>query len=911
MAKQHFYSRVPARVSMFNRTDGFDTFAHSEGLQREFIERELSAVYENKLGKNDVEAVRKGQMPLVYSQCRLRSGSVVQSCVRYLPKDYTGERSAYLCHSLILTEEESDTLLQGKDLALINPEMFETDPDSFGFTSPEAVANNQYPEKAYTPIPAPDPKELTERYDPEQIKGFILALLCVLCAKGKPIFFRLPGEDQMESDEALRFISSVLSVIPFHLRKGISFVSYITDPAQYPNVKIKCVSTRCSDVPAAKGVFLDFGTGLTMGLPVVEASVNAPVNFLYSLLSDTAMRNEFLLFIDNAVKTVPSLERMNLKHLSDLVFLFGGASGLFSIQTVLPTDAQVYDFLCVFEKYRNALSGEYRRNVYKCLERYPQRHEAIPKNIFAKVSRMYPTEMHGAKRVVMNAVLELIHTDIMRDKLFTFLKNNYTGEDPDIRTIINEDLCRVFYGGFLQPQILEFFSTHFGEEPENIQDMVFDKLLLTIRTEAIQPKILAFIDTNYAILTPSQKQRFYKTAYEMLPECDGLTVTLIRLINTKIVTESETMKQEAAEKLTGALEADYRKKEHKLLPMLCAEHGFCCDVAAWLALGQWKTRKIFGEFIQLLANMDVVSKTELLTHILGSVAKSDETAVSQLLPLAGAIYENVGTKTNLYALLEADELIKTKLRSACKPFADLVQEELLHPAMANRLTDVFNTKLQNDGIARITQYASENSYLAKTEQYGWILTFQKMCTGIRQGDGSTVFQCLRVLPNDRAVQQDMGLYLKVHLLDWENQNAEQAMLCEMCCNVLLKDILLTEQLYTAGKAFYTQQILDKNPKMAAAKANATAACSAAEQIVKYTSVACKTDADTVQKLCREDSGLEQFLLAFYADYGKHAAKWIGMHFDQIPTELATRVGQVLQAAKPKSSSVFGKLLGKK
>ena len=110
MAKQHFYSRVPAKMSMYNRADGYDTFAHSQGLAREFVEKELSAVYENKLSKNDMEAVRKGQMPRVYSQSCLRSGETVQSCVTYLPRDYTGERSAYLCHSLILTRQEQEDL---------------------------------------------------------------------------------------------------------------------------------------------------------------------------------------------------------------------------------------------------------------------------------------------------------------------------------------------------------------------------------------------------------------------------------------------------------------------------------------------------------------------------------------------------------------------------------------------------------------------------------------------------------------------------------------------------------------------------------------------------------------------------------------------------------------------------------
>ena len=62
MAKQHFYSRVPARGSLYNRSDGFDTFAHSQGLSRDFVERELSAVYENKLTKQDAEAVRTGKV---------------------------------------------------------------------------------------------------------------------------------------------------------------------------------------------------------------------------------------------------------------------------------------------------------------------------------------------------------------------------------------------------------------------------------------------------------------------------------------------------------------------------------------------------------------------------------------------------------------------------------------------------------------------------------------------------------------------------------------------------------------------------------------------------------------------------------------------------------------------------------
>lgn len=75
---------------MYNRSDGFDTFAQSEGLEREFVERELAAVFENKLHKNDVALVRRDGMPPVYTQCCTKSGVLVQNCIRYLPLDYTG-----------------------------------------------------------------------------------------------------------------------------------------------------------------------------------------------------------------------------------------------------------------------------------------------------------------------------------------------------------------------------------------------------------------------------------------------------------------------------------------------------------------------------------------------------------------------------------------------------------------------------------------------------------------------------------------------------------------------------------------------------------------------------------------------------------------------------------------------------
>ena len=81
MAYQHFYSRVPARISLYNKTDGFDTFAHSAALPDEFILGELSPIYRDKLQNHDIGKIRRGEVSPIYSQYTTPSGYTVQSAL--------------------------------------------------------------------------------------------------------------------------------------------------------------------------------------------------------------------------------------------------------------------------------------------------------------------------------------------------------------------------------------------------------------------------------------------------------------------------------------------------------------------------------------------------------------------------------------------------------------------------------------------------------------------------------------------------------------------------------------------------------------------------------------------------------------------------------------------------------------
>lgn len=909
MAKQHFYSRVPARGSLYNRSDGFDTFAQSEGLTREFVERELSVVYENKLGKQDAEAVRTGKMPVVYSQSCLRSGSLVQSCISYLSKDYTGERSAYLCHSLILSEEEKQKVFSGRENALLNPKMFVSDGNAFDFATQPAIAD--YPEKEYVPGKAGDPKTLTSQYEQDTIKGFLFALLSVLCAKGKTVFFKMPCEDAEVSLEAVKFMDMIASVIPYHLRKDISFVSYVTDPAQHSHIKIKCVSADCPEALLSKGIFIDLRTDLMTGMPAADTIAKIPVNFFYSLLEDATTRNEFLLFVDTAVKAVPELEKLNTKTLSDLVFLFGGASGLYDQEKVLPTDDDVLTFLTSYEKYRAALDEERRRNAYKCLERYPRRHVAIPKNIFAKLTRLYTAEVPSAKRIVMNVVLEMIHTDVMRDKLFTFLKSNYADEDADMRRVITLDLCRVFYGGFLQMQILTFFGQNFANEPKEVQDAIFDKLMLTIRTVSIQEKILAFIADNYSLFTENQKQRLYETIYEMLPECDSLSAGLAKLLNTQMEKESAQRREETAKMLAALLAADYKKKEHKLMALLCAEPGFCQDVVIALAFGVWNTRKICEEYIEDLCRKSLPEKTQQIVHILDLV--SDDSAAELLSRAVERIYAADAENTDLYLWMETGDLVKTEIAPRNKMLAEQISVKVIQPGVMHRLNDVFNLKLRKDGLQQMTQYAKQNPYLQNCAAYKSIATLRQLMEAVEICNAVSVFRQLAALIQDNGDNFLIADYLEANLLNWENQSPEQAALSQICCSVLKEGVFFSETMYIQCKSRYARTLVADDPALTGTKLTAAAANSAAELLLRYLAMACQEDETLQTIVCGSEERIANFLRAFSGDFGKNADKNVLAKLENVPEPLAEMVARLLDSTKPKAGGFLGKLFsfGKK
>lgn len=259
MALQHFYSRIPSRVSMFNKADSFDTFALSDGLSREFIERELSRIYENRPGLNESDFIRRGELPPAYCQITARSGELIQSCISFISKDYTGERSSYLVHSIVFSEEEKSKLLRSENERLLDKSAFLNNYDNFNVTDDNARPITDYPQKVDFARQIIGVEKVIDYYDANMLKRFIYTVLSIACGKGKNVFVILPDELSVFSDRALDLMESIMQILPFRLRDAVSFVTYTGDWAKYQSFKIKFLTKDNAQIPPAKGWILDFG----------------------------------------------------------------------------------------------------------------------------------------------------------------------------------------------------------------------------------------------------------------------------------------------------------------------------------------------------------------------------------------------------------------------------------------------------------------------------------------------------------------------------------------------------------------------------------------------------------------------------------------------------------------------------
>lgn len=765
MALQHFYSRVPARMSMFHKADGYDTFACSAGLDQSFIERELLPVCEDRLPASEADLARRGKLTPVYVQFCTSDGRLVQSCISYLPLDYTGERSSYLVHSLIYDAAETEQILSVPDGGMFPCGMFRTDLSEWDVTSAAARPDAEYPEAVYVSPAENDWQAVLSRISPENLNEVFCACLSALCGKNKTVFLCTDSDPADTSGEVLDFIRTLIRVIPYHLRPLLSFCTRVGETARTVGFRFRGVSAAAGNMQGVRGVRIDLAHGATFGISESESEQNAPLcSFFRSLYRNDSLRREFLIFTRDAVGKLPSLGAPTLKNLNDIVFLFRSGSGLYPEKTVLPNDDALLELLTVYEKYRDALPEEARMNMMRSLRRYAQAQTEIPKKIFTRVIRLYAGEPACVRHLILSVVLELIHTDTMRDRLFAFLKGIYDGEEETTKEEILHHLCSVFYGGFLQQQILAFFDRNFAAGHYENMDEIFEKLLLSIRTKAVQESVLGMLERYYPAFDGKLKERFFDAVLEHLPEGDALAGALLALADRRLPEEEDTLAGRFLTGLTQTVDREQKTENHPMLSLIVRTDGICARTVGDRILRKCSGKPVFTEYIHHLctaspeiAMLKLLDVRDRLSGLPGTVAKAfTETALRAI----DSNFSRVGLGDWIRAQNACEEWMTEHADSGTKAFADRLYAECLLPSVGRTACEVFTNPACGVTPECMADLLETHGDLQAYDACRTVLAAVRLRQAIADGEPMTILQCANGITGNATVMAGIAGWLQ-------------------------------------------------------------------------------------------------------------------------------------------------------
>lgn len=906
MALQHFYTRVPARVSMYDRTDGFDTFACSEGVSQELAQKELNAVCDQKLTPADGDAIRAGAMPPVYCRLLTRVGPAVQSCISYLPLDYTGERVSYMVHSLVLPTEEEDALLRSPDTGAMDITAFRTTPDGFDLTGPEAAPDRDYPTLAYAPAAGEAPDWLSE-YDAGTVKRLLLGLLMALCGKLKSVYVVANEPDGQNDAWMRRLIDALYQILPHYLRRQFTYVTRVSSASQYPGARLKGVLHSTDGMQLSKCAAIDLRGQTVQGVRKEEFEANREcVEHFYAMLTDSDLRRRFFDFCLYAVDAQSSFGECSLKKLSECVFLFRAGCGLYEEKQVLANDDRLLDMITLYDAAREALPTDMRVRLMHALDRYPAAHKEIPKKIFAKMTKVYPTEPEETQQVLLQMALELIHTDAMREKLFAFLRNAYEGQDAAGRLMIVQHLCGVFYGGFLQTQLLGFFGKVYRDSEPAAKDAILEKALLAIRTKALRTHLISFFEEIYPDMEEQARGLLYRTIAEQLPEGDELAQTLLAFVDRYMPRETVALRRDFSERLFRLLETEQHRSTHRLLPLLDSMDTWCGDLTAKQILGPWSSRKIYDEYIGILMKGGLSERMTTLRRLCALVPPTDKTRAQRLSDAVCASFAQVNLQTGLNGLLAAE----ADAQADENPWVGRIAARALAPMIARSLTDVFRLPRNESGKPSITveeliDYCKNDRVLHDSKAYGVLRVYTHFKSAAASGQLDQMLELCGALPQDPRRRAEIGAYA---LADESFLAAPGDATIALC---LLRSYLHTGA-YHADACFTASRASDVPPKQAM-----DADLSLAGQIFD---ILCRiyrsagASPEMKKALTAPGCGLRELMTSLQSTYGKSATRFLekltsGLSGDD--GHFALYCQSLLKEGKPSGGGLLGRLFGRK
>ncbi|MCM3763536.1 hypothetical protein [Neobacillus niacini] len=343
--QQQLYTRE--RGGIFSTSDGYDTIAISDGLDKSFVKKYLHPFCLYSAPKSLMASKQKDASlyPEAVTLFQPETGDLVIGQAVYVPADFTGERSTYFMHNYVIPASMKEEWLKNST-NLFQITEFATSYDvELGKVIPEkdAIGHGQRDILALKDV-------LLGRsgISEAQFKQLLFAVLTSIAGK-KKVFISLPTPLEDYSKDALQLLELIYVYLPYAHRRRLGAMTFTSEPETKNYIHVMFFepgTLNYADRSIEKQFIFDFAAGRISGVEI-EGQKHEYLDLAMEAFAHSERINHFMTFAEGALSGLPDEQKLELSSYYQLTDLY---------LTLVDSDASIYQrnkigFLYSLEKF--------------------------------------------------------------------------------------------------------------------------------------------------------------------------------------------------------------------------------------------------------------------------------------------------------------------------------------------------------------------------------------------------------------------------------------------------------------------------------------------------------------------------------------------------------------------------------
>ncbi|MFF2448943.1 hypothetical protein ACFVSW_17820 [Neobacillus sp. NPDC058068] len=319
--QQQMYTRE--RGGIFHATDGYDTIAISEGLDKAFVKKYLHPFCMYHAPQTLTERGEKDASlyPEAVTIFQPETGELVIGQSVFVPADFTGQRSTFFMHNYIIPEGmKDDWIKQPSRLFQLND--FKT---SYDIGLGKVLAERKAVGHGETDILSVkndllDVLGMTEVH----FKQLLYAVMSSIAGK-KKVFISLGVPVEQYSKYALQLLELIYLYLPYAHRRKLGALTFSSEPAgkNYLHVMFYEPGTlNVADRSIEKQFIFDFAGGGRISGVDIDGQEHEYLDFALHHFSESMRIDEFLTFAEMALSGLSGEQKLELASYYQLTAIY-------------------------------------------------------------------------------------------------------------------------------------------------------------------------------------------------------------------------------------------------------------------------------------------------------------------------------------------------------------------------------------------------------------------------------------------------------------------------------------------------------------------------------------------------------------------------------------------------------------